>query len=65
MISRVITCVRDACVTSTCGASPDTVTVSSSAPTFMSALTVTTTADGKSIPSRTTVLKPTRVKVSL
>ena len=65
MTSRVMTCVLDACVTSTCGACPDTVTVSSSAPTFKSAFTVTTTADGRSIPSRTTVLNPVRENVTL
>ena len=48
MTSRVMTCVREACCTSTCGVSPETVMVSSSAPTFMSALIVITTSDGTS-----------------
>ena len=65
MMSRVMTCVRDACWTSTCGVSPETVIVSSSAPTFRSALIVTTTSDGTSMPSRRTVLKPARENVSL
>ena len=49
MMSRVMTCVLDACCTSICGVSPETVIVSSSAPTFMSALIVTTTSDGTSM----------------
>ena len=65
MTSRVMTCVRDACCTSTCGVSPETVMVSSSAPTFRSALIVMTTSDGTSMPSRTTVLKPVSENVSL
>ncbi len=65
MMSRVMTCVRDACCTSTCGVSPETVIVSSSAPTFMSALIVTTTSDGTSMFSRATVLKPVSENVSL
>ena len=34
MMSRVMTCVLDACWTSICGVSPETVIVSSSAPDF-------------------------------
>jgi hypothetical protein len=65
MISRVSTCVRDACSTSTCGDWPETVTDSSSAPTFMSALTVTTVSDGTSTPVRVNVRNPVSVKVSV
>jgi hypothetical protein len=65
MMSRVSTCVRDADCTSTCGVSPETVIVSSSAPTFMSALIVMTTSDGTSTASRTTVLKPVSENVTL
>ena len=65
MMSRVMTCVRDACWTSICAVWPDTVIVSSSAPTFRSALAVTTTSDGTSTASRTTVEKPASENVSL
>ena len=65
MMSRVMTCVRDACCTSICGVSPDTVIVSSSAPTFMSALMVMTTSDGTCTASLTTVLNPGRVNVTV
>jgi hypothetical protein len=65
MMSRVSTCVRDACITSTCGDWPDTVTDSSSAPTFMSAFTVTTVSDGTSMPVRVSVVKPDNENVSL
>ena len=58
MMSRVSTCVRAACGTSTSGVWPDTVIVSSSAPTFMSALTVAVKFAGSSMPSRTTVENP-------
>ena len=44
--------------TSTIGVSPVTVIVSSSAPTFSSALTVATNVPDSSMPSRFTVLKP-------
>ena len=47
MTSRAITVVRVACCTSTCGAVPDTLIVSSSEPTFISALTVAVKFDGK------------------
>ena len=63
MRSRVSTCVRVACVTSTSGVCPETVIVSSSAPTFRSAFAVTATPPGTSRASRTTVLKPVSVKV--
>jgi hypothetical protein len=65
MISRVNTCVRDACSTSTCGDWPETVTDSSSAPTFMSAFTVTTVSEGTSTPVRVNARKPTSVNVSV
>ncbi len=62
--SREIVCVREACCTSTCGAWPETVTVSSSAPTFISVFTVAMKSAGKSMRSRTTVLNPASVKVT-
>ena len=63
MMSRVMTCVREACVTSTSGVCPETVMVSSSAPTFISALIVETKFAGSSTLSRTTVEKPASEKV--
>ena len=65
IVSRVSTCVRDACSTSTCGDCPETVTDSSSAPTFMSAFTVTTVSDGTSTPVRTNVVNPDNENVTL
>ena len=50
---------------STMGLAPETVTVSSSAPTRRSALTVAVNAAGRSIPSRLTVAKPGRVNVTV
>ena len=57
-------CLRTFCV-STSGAAPVTVTVSSRAPTFMSALTVAVKPDGSSMPSRLNVLKLASVKVTV
>ncbi len=51
--------------TSTTGASPDTVTVSSSAPTARSALTVAANSAGRLSPSRFSVRKPGSVKVTV
>ena len=59
------TCWRAAFCTSTIGVSPVTVIVSSSVPTFMSALTVTVPEPPSSMPSRLTTLKPVRVKVTV
>ena len=50
---------------STSGASPVTVIVSSSAPTPMSALTVAVKFAGRVMPSRTKVLKPGSVNVTV
>ena len=52
-------------VTSTMGDAPDTVIVSSSEPTFKSALRVIVKFAGSSTPSRETVEKPASVKVTL
>ena len=59
MASLVVFCV------STMGDSPVTVTVSSSAPTLMSALTFAVKPDVSSMPSRLTVANPASVKVTL
>jgi len=53
----MICCVRVLC-TSTIGDSPVTVIVSSSVPTFSSALTVATKFPDSSMPSRLTTLNP-------
>ena len=58
----IVTWRRTLCV-STIGVSPVTVMVSSSAPTFMSALMFAVNAPVSSMPSRLTVLKPVSVKV--
>ena len=50
---------------STTGAVPETVTVSSRVPTFISALTVAVNPDVISMPSRLNVLNPGKVKVTL
>ncbi len=63
-ISRVTTSVLDACVTSTIGAWPETVIVSASEPSFMSALIVATKFDGSSTSGRTMVEKPVSVNVT-
>ena len=52
-------------VTSTTGASPLTVTVSDTAPTFMSVFTVATKLPVSSIPSRLAVLNPVSVNVTV
>ena len=52
-------------LTSTTGDAPDTVTDSSSAPTFISPLIVAVKPAGSSTPSRLTVLKPSSEKVTL
>ena len=56
---------RLALCTSTTGVSPVTVIVSASAPTLRSALMVAVNEPVSSIPSRLTVLKPCRVKVTV
>ena len=61
--SRESTCVFWLLWTSTTGEEPETVTDSSSAPTFMSALTVAVKFDGNSSPSRLNVLNPCSEKV--
>jgi hypothetical protein len=57
--------VRAAFCTSTTGVSPETVIVSSSAPTFISALICTVPAPASSMPSRLNTLKPGREKLSV
>lgn len=52
-------------VVSTTGASPVTVIVSSSAPTRISASTPTVAAPASVMPSRSTVLNPGRLKVTV
>ena len=47
------------------GLSPETVMVSSTVPTFMSALTFAVKADVSSMPSRFTPLKPVKVNVTV
>ena len=51
--------------TSTVGEAPETVIVSSTAPTRSSAFTVAVNEPVSSMPSRTTVVKPARVKVTV
>ena len=63
--SRVTTFCCVTFCTSTTDAWPDTVIVSSSDPTFMSALTDAVNAPVSSMPSRLTVLKPVSVNVTL
>lgn len=63
--SRVITVRAVMLCVSTIGDSPVTVTVSSIAPTFISALTVAVKFDVSSMPSRTTVEKPGSEKVTV
>ena len=65
MMSRVNTTAREACETSTVGVAPDTVTVSSSAPTFNSAFTVAVKLPGRSTAARTTVENPSSENVIL
>ena len=65
-MSSVFICVcRRVLCTSTIGLSPVTVTVSSSVPTRNSALTVDTKSAGSTRPSRTKVLKPGSLKLTL
>ena len=63
--SRVITVRVVMFCTSTTGDSAETVIVSSSAPTFRSALIVAVKSDVSSMPSRLTTLKPGSVKVTV
>ena len=65
MRSRLMTFTFAVFCTSTTGDAPDTVTVSSRAPTFISALIGTDTLVGTSTPSRLKVLKPVSVNVTL
>ena len=58
--SPLRTCWRAAFCTSTMGVSPVTVIVSSSVPTFMSALSCTVPEPASSMPSRLTTLKPVK-----
>jgi hypothetical protein len=60
---RSRTCVRWAFCTSTSGDSPETVTLSSSAPTLRSMLIGTVVLPGSSTPSRTTVANPVSANV--
>ena len=64
-MSLLTVCWARTLCTSTIGVSPVTVIVSSSAPTFRSALTVATKVPAISIPSRLTVLKPGKVNVTV
>ena len=63
--ARLSTCCCTAVDVSTTGDWPDTVIVSSRAPTFMSPLMVAVKLLGSSTPSRLTVLKPSSEKVTL
>lgn len=65
MISRSTIHRRAVFCTSTVGASPTTVTVSSTAPTRRSAFTVAVKLPVSSTPSRRSVLNPARVKVTV
>ena len=65
MVSRRRTVCWMTFCTSTVGAAPDTVMVSSTAPTRSSALTVAVNEAGRSIPSRLTTLNPLRVNVTV
>ncbi len=65
MTSRWMTSVRAALCTSTMGASPETVTVSSRAPTDSAPLMVTLVDAWTSMPSCTKVEKPGSVMVTL
>jgi hypothetical protein len=63
--SRSMTVVRCVLCTSTVGASPVTVTVSWTLPTFSSALTVAVKFDGKGIASLTKEENPGNVKLTV
>ena len=65
IVSRCSTSVRAALWTSTTGASPETVTVSSSAPTDSAPLTVRVKFAWSSRPSCTKVEKPGRLIVTV
>ena len=65
MTSWVIDCSLRVFWMSTIGVSPVTVTVSSTAPTRMSAFTVAVNDPLSSMPSRLTVLKPGSVNVTV
>jgi hypothetical protein len=63
--SREAVCFWTTFWVSTIGLAPETVIVSSTEPTFMSALTVAVKAVVSSIPSRLTVLKPVSENVTV
>ncbi len=65
MTSRVMTVCLVTLCTSTSGVVPETVIVSSSAPTFRSAFTVAVNVPDSSIPSCFTALKPGSVNVTV
>ena len=65
MTSRLITRCWTTFWTSTTGLAPDTVTVSCSVPTRISAFTVAVNAADNSMPSRLTELKPVSVNVTV
>ena len=65
IVSLLTTCRLSTFWVSTMGLAPVTVTVSSSAPTRRSALTVAVKVAGSSIPSRLIVENPGRVKVTM
>ena len=64
MISLLSTRCSEADCTSTTGAWPETVMVSSTEPSFISASTVAVNDPVRSMPSRLNVLKPGSVKVT-
>ena len=64
MMSLLITRCSDADCTSTTGAWPETVIVSSTEPSFISASTVAVNEPVSSMPSRLKVLKPGSVNVT-
>ena len=64
-VSRVITSMRCTCCTSTTGVSPETVTVSSTDPTDITALIGNDTSAPRMSSSRTCVPKPGRVNVTV
>ena len=63
VLRAIVCCWMTFCV-STTGAAPETVTVSSSVPTFSSAFTVVVNAVVNSRSSRLTVLKPGKLNVT-
>ena len=64
-VSRVMTSTRCTCCTSTTGVSPETVIVSSTEPTDITALIGSATSAPRMSWSRTSVPNPGRVKVTL